>query len=583
MKNLWVLILLLSTPAFAQKPELVKDINPSGDSEVIFLAQIGNTVFFRAKDGVNGRELWVTDGTEAGTNMVKDIYPGTFLDGPSISDYAVLGNKLIFRANDANEANLWISDGTSTGTSLLKDIRPGKSANPRGLTEYNGKVYFAAIDDVNGYELWVTDGTTAGTQLLKDINTAPAASSIPSDFVATDIGLFFYAEPASGEMQLWVTDGTTTGTIALTTFGPVNGGGRLSLVGNIGNDVVLYAETNDYGQMLIKVDATDLSIDILADEVTGEPCVLDNKIYFTNDDATNGHELWISDGTIGGTQLLKDINATGNSYPERNTIYNGKVYFSADNGIDGYELWVSDGTTAGTLMVKDILATGSATPLKFYVYNGKLLFAAADALGNFDLWQTDGTTSGTTRFMDLYPGGGDLPIYYTYVIIGSKLYLTAKDGATNTQLWVSDAGANPTMLIPDIAPLNDPLLATEQLWDNGSGIYFRAEYSSIGSELYKLVDNTTGVTELGMHYQASIYPNPTSNSTTMQLALKERADVAYSLYNLTGMQVTKPVLQSLDAGEHQLQIDMSNLPQGMYLIEISVGAETGTTRVIKVD
>ena len=33
--------------------------------------------FFAANDGVNGYELWKSDGTAAGTMLVKDILPGT--------------------------------------------------------------------------------------------------------------------------------------------------------------------------------------------------------------------------------------------------------------------------------------------------------------------------------------------------------------------------------------------------------------------------------------------------------------------------------------------------------------------------
>ena len=35
-----------------------------------------NGTIFRAQDNTNGYELWKSDGTTAGTSLVKDIYPG---------------------------------------------------------------------------------------------------------------------------------------------------------------------------------------------------------------------------------------------------------------------------------------------------------------------------------------------------------------------------------------------------------------------------------------------------------------------------------------------------------------------------
>ena len=38
---------------------------------------MGHTLYFMSNHGVHGRELWKTDGTEAGTFMVQDIAPNT--------------------------------------------------------------------------------------------------------------------------------------------------------------------------------------------------------------------------------------------------------------------------------------------------------------------------------------------------------------------------------------------------------------------------------------------------------------------------------------------------------------------------
>ena len=57
---------------------MVKDIDSgSGSSYPDYLTAVGTTLYFRATDGTNGYELWKSDGTAAGTVMVKDIYSGS--------------------------------------------------------------------------------------------------------------------------------------------------------------------------------------------------------------------------------------------------------------------------------------------------------------------------------------------------------------------------------------------------------------------------------------------------------------------------------------------------------------------------
>jgi ELWxxDGT repeat protein len=97
---------------------------------------------FEAIDPTNGTELWVTDGTSAGTTLVKDIFPGT--SGSFPGAFTLLRNgKAIFQANDGtNGTELWITDGTSAGTALVKDIWPGAIAsNPSSITSLARAVY----------------------------------------------------------------------------------------------------------------------------------------------------------------------------------------------------------------------------------------------------------------------------------------------------------------------------------------------------------------------------------------------------------------------------------------------------------
>ena len=143
---------------------LVRAINPPSASQgdpdsFVFhsplLTPAGDHLFFRADDGVHGTELWKTDGTAAGTVLVKDIAPGAAT--ARVSDLAAAGGRLYFAATDNEHGlELWESDGTSAGTRLVEDIQPGSASSaPAQLTAADGKLFFTANDGEHGRELWV--------------------------------------------------------------------------------------------------------------------------------------------------------------------------------------------------------------------------------------------------------------------------------------------------------------------------------------------------------------------------------------------------------------------------------------------
>jgi ELWxxDGT repeat protein len=162
------------------------------------------------------QDLWVSDGTAAGTNKLQNFRYVTSLGGSPM-----LGRRIFFHAPRGGfGAELWVSDGTRDGTSMVKDINPGHaSSNPIGAAALDGLMYFGANDGEHEYELWATDGTEPGTHMVADINPG-ALGSFPDHLVASGDALFFGANDGVHGYELWTSDGTEAGTAMLKDVNP---------------------------------------------------------------------------------------------------------------------------------------------------------------------------------------------------------------------------------------------------------------------------------------------------------------------------------------------------------------------------
>jgi ELWxxDGT repeat protein len=392
IEQLWV------TDGTAAGSRMVKTFGTTSADNIVV---IGSKAFITVNDNfIHGQELWISDGTTAGT-VLDDIFPGA--TGSFPDDLASIGGKLYFQATDPTHGSeLWTSNGTLAGTAMVADIWPGSNgSNPQPFARSNGTVFFSADDGTHGTELWKTDGTAAGTQMVKDIMPGGGSSS---PVFLTDVNgtLFFSANDGTHGFELWKSDGTAAGTVMVDDIQTGGIGSSPGGLVNVNGELFFSANDGTHGIELWKSDGTAAGTVMVKDINTGagngDPNELTNvngEVFFTALDGTHGVELWKSDGTAAGTQLVKDIWPGGNpSFPAGLTNVNGTLYFQANDGTHGIELWKSDGTAAGTVMVKDINTGGDSNPLNLTNINGVLEFDAFDGTTE-NLYKTDGTAAGT--------------------------------------------------------------------------------------------------------------------------------------------------------------------------------------------
>jgi ELWxxDGT repeat protein len=418
--ELWTSMATLSSTS------LLIDINPTGDSTpglwlgMHELINNGNElVFFDADDGLNGREMWVSDGTANGTQRITST--NGVNDGLKISSkispwmngmvFTNFENKFMW-SDGSTAVELFDAPFFSTSMQIILDSSTS-DMSVHTLTELwpsETGMWFSAATVTEDLEIH----HISNSGVLTSWNLNTLEGSMPSSLITNGADNIVIAEDGNNGRQLarlnW--DGTHNWVTSLTLqnngASATNVGVRMGL--NLIGDILVFdaqtsgVDTTLWGFNITTNSAQELSNLILAPGENSGAVYLDGKIWFDCVTATSATELCYSDGTIAGSKLAHEFQPGISSSDIREiVVVNHQLLIIADgeeDGIDsGHCLWVLNSQTLEASIAYDPWSgTGnnsqSGTYGELEVSNEILFFIANNGFNGHEIhsWSPLGLT-----------------------------------------------------------------------------------------------------------------------------------------------------------------------------------------------
>lgn len=409
------------------------------------LVASGQKVFFAHDDDSAARggvELWASDGTDAGTALVKDVRPGTFASAP-VGLVDVQGS-LFFRAKIDEYSpmayDLFRSDGTARGTTLV-GAAPYLAFDGPGVAL--GRWLYLGTAKTIPPSLFRTDGTTFEEVAREGFGGIPGGGfQNPSGLGVAGGQVFFHASVAGGGSGTWATDGATAPVLVAEGERPTGG---FTTVGA----TAYYATSRHFSATTIwkRTGRSITKVSDALDDVGELHALPSGKVLFAGETFDDGRELWATDGTPAGTVKVADAQpgATDGVYSDGGAVLGDALYYWGMEAPSGIALWRSDGTAAGTARVKAFpRASSLGSPPRIVAAGGRVVFAVDDGVHGEELWESDGTEAGTVLVHDLLPGQeGSRP---RLAVVGTTVFASA---VGDSQLWAYDA---PPAAGPGVTP-----------------------------------------------------------------------------------------------------------------------------------
>jgi ELWxxDGT repeat protein len=437
-------LLLAATPgARAELPPLsltlVKDLNttpaPRSSLPDAFLAADGKA-YFAASTPATGRELYVSDGSEAGTRLLADIFPGVGSSEPLA--IGVVNGRVILRAGmDPPTRQFWsVPTGGGAPRQLTAESWTGDYTvpSPRVLATAGGRLLFRIAYESG---VWSTDGSAAGTVHLVAASGFPVADTLAA---CSMDGFAVLAGSSGSGLQLARTDGTVAGTQTLTALPP---SGSAMAVRAAGHCYLLLSKAGG-GWSLWASDGTpagtaELSVDNGASAYT--LVGTGNAVYFSDRNfSQNRVRVLRSSVAAPQPQLVKEFIGSGHRIDAIQTVGDALLFFHGLGSNPTDTLYLSDGTSAGTRSVFPLEPGQSFRTTSLYPVPGGVVFNAWDELKRLD-FATGAVTQGPDPNVFLLDDS---------VLLGGQRLGRGRDAQTGDELWRSDGTRAGSSRVADI-------------------------------------------------------------------------------------------------------------------------------------
>ena len=267
---------------------LLKDINPAP----LFPTEItgaGGNVYFVTKAADGGSDLDVQ--TAAGVKLLK-AFP-TSNDGlsdslPGVSDLTAVGSKLFFSAN-VGLGQLWVTNGTTAGTRL---VRRNLNAEP-GTTVVGSEVYFVANvwhDKNQTMQVFKSNGTAEGTVPI----AMPAGSAKLGNFPGTlvSFGGALYFDYGNELMKTTGGNAKVVSTLAQPRSNPKLTGNITNLTAAGGLLYFTFPDATAQGEDLYASDGTARGTTVLKDFIGASPYSKGGDTYLLSNFTAVGSRLF---------------------------------------------------------------------------------------------------------------------------------------------------------------------------------------------------------------------------------------------------------------------------------------------------
>lgn len=509
-----------------------------GAGELASSVEMNGLLYFVAQDSYYNDELWVTDGTQQGTHVVKEINQ---FGGAGINGLHKVGNRLVFSATEdsgdvwaTKNYDLYVSDGTAQGTFMLADLNEWNSdfLTSSRVISFNNKFVFCSSTHV-----MVTDGTISGTKQLSPI------TQYAQGFGYCEMnGKVYFAINQNNSIEIWTTDGSVPGTMM----------------------------------------AKNLTSSNAAIQYASDMKAYNGKLYIVGAPVGQGMDLYAYDGSPNGSVSKVEIVTGMNSYPSQLSLYNNRLWFIASN-MNHTNLYVvnPDNQVYAVPTAEDMDIYGELT-----FGNNRVYFT--DGMSNRFIYSVQAETGFSFQQIDL--GDYRLPSYWQtgegfLVAKGGSVYLAAYDSMNVQQYFVKVKDNNVQAMMPATFNVTHPFnaLVSCGLADAfdftvfNNKIVLPANFDNSGRELWFFEDaDLTGIKDAEKATPLSVFPNPATDVVNIFTGLGNYCQTEIVIVDLSGRVVLR------QTGHSELvSVNTTKLSAGEYIgAVLQNGQLKGTARFI---